>query len=156
MKILMVCLGNICRSPLAEGVLRHKLEEAGIAGVHVDSAGTSDWHAGEHPDRRSMENAAAHGVDISKLVSRQFVTDDFDRFDRIYVMDSSNYRDVMALARHAEDEKKVALLLNMKWPGKNMAVPDPYFGGEDGFEKVFCLVEEACLAIVGDIRRDNQ
>lgn len=155
-KILMVCLGNICRSPLAEGVLRHKLNEAGIEDVTVDSAGTSGWHAGEHPDRRSMLNAKTHGVDISKLVSRQFTIRDFDAFDRIYVMDSSNFRDVTAMARTDAHREKVELLLNVKWPGKNMAVPDPYYSGEDGFETVFRLVEEACAVIVDELNKNGQ
>lgn len=155
MKVLMVCLGNICRSPLAEGVLRHKLKEAGVTDVIVDSAGTSGYHAGEHPDTRSARNAKSHGVDISKLVSRQFIMDDFEEFDRIYVMDSSNYQNVIALAQTKEHELKVDHLLNAKWPGKNIAVPDPYFGGDDGFENVFRLVEQACEAIVEEIKNGN-
>jgi protein-tyrosine phosphatase len=144
----MVCLGNICRSPLAEGVLRHKLEQAGIKNIRVDSAGTSDYHVGDHPDARSAKNAKQHGIDISKLCGRQFTVDDFDAFDHIYVMDSSNYQNVIALARNDSDKAKVDLLLNAKWPGKNMAVPDPYYGSGDGFEKVFQLVDQACEEIV--------
>jgi protein-tyrosine phosphatase len=154
-KILMVCLGNICRSPLAEGILRHQLNEAGMTGIEIDSAGTSGWHTGEHPDRRSILNARSHGVDISKLVSRQFRHEDFDRFDRIYVMDASNYRDVISMARTELHRQKVEFLLNVKWPGKNMAVPDPYYGGEDGFENVFRLLEEACKAIVDELRNSQ-
>jgi protein-tyrosine phosphatase len=153
--ILMVCLGNICRSPLAEGILRHELERAGITDVRVDSAGTGSWHAGEHPDKRATRNAKAHGIDISKLVARQFTEEDFERFDRIYVMDSSNHRDVLRLAKTDAHHAKVELLLNAKWPGKNKAVPDPYFGGEEGFENVFHLVEEACKVIVEDLRREK-
>jgi protein-tyrosine phosphatase len=152
--ILMVCLGNICRSPLAEGVLRHKLEEAGIKNVRVDSAGTSDYHVGDCPDIRSAQNAKSHGIDISKLRGRQFSVEDFDAFDLIYVMDASNYKNVMALARNESDKAKVDLLLNAKWPGKNIAVPDPYYGGADGFEKVFQLVNEACKEIVNKIKSD--
>ena len=148
----MVCLGNICRSPLAEGVLRHKLFQAGIKNVTVDSAGTSGWHAGEHPDARSIKNAKSHEIDISKLVARQFNASDFNRFDFIYVMDSSNFRDVISLAGNKSDKEKVDLLLNAKWPEKNLSVPDPYSGGEEGFEKVFRLVDEACDAIVEKIK----
>lgn len=149
----MVCLGNICRSPLAEGVLRHKLAEAGIKNVTVDSAGTSHWHEGQHPDSRSIKNAKSHGIDISKLIARKFHTSDFEKFDFIFVMDSSNYRDVLALAENPAQENKVDLLLNVKWPGKNIAVPDPYSGGPEGFEKVFRLVEEACDCLVEKFRQ---
>ncbi|HLG02888.1 MAG TPA: low molecular weight protein-tyrosine-phosphatase [Bacteroidia bacterium] len=151
-KILMVCLGNICRSPLAEGILRHKLLEAGIKNVLVDSAGTSGWHAGQNPDQRSMENARSHGIDISKLVARPFTKKDFEEFDYIFVMDSSNYREVISLAKTDRHRHKVEFLLNKKWPGKNRAVPDPYFGGEAGFEQVFQLVSQACEAIVQDLK----
>lgn len=152
----MVCLGNICRSPLAEGVLRHKLESKGLKHIRVDSAGTSDYHVGDPPDLRSAKNAKSHGIDISKLRGRQFGLDDFDEFDFIYVMDSSNYQNVLRLARNDSDREKVDFLLNARWPGKNMAVPDPYYGGADGFEKVFLLVEEACDAIVEKIIESNQ
>jgi protein-tyrosine phosphatase len=149
--ILMVCLGNICRSPLAEGILRQKFSEAGINTIKVDSAGTSSYHAGEHPDARSVQNAKSHGVDISNLRARQFTAADFDSFDQIYVMDSSNYQNVISLARDKSDEEKVELLLNKKWPGKNKAVPDPYYEGPDGFETVYRLVEQACDEIVREV-----
>ena len=152
----MVCLGNICRSPLAEGVLRHKLESKGLKHIRVDSAGTSDYHVGDPPDSRSAKNAKSHGIDISELRGRQFGLNDFDEFDFIYVMDSSNYQNVLRLARNDSDREKVDLLLNARWPGKNMAVPDPYYGGADGFEKVFLLVEEACDAIVEKIITGNR
>ena len=151
-KILMVCLGNICRSPLAEGILRHKLEQAGLSDIQVDSAGTSGYHNGEHPDARSVRNAKSHGVNISKLISRKFTHQDFEEFDRIYVMDASNFRDVISLTKSEQHLAKVDFLLNAKWPGKNMAVPDPYYSGDDGFEKVFLLVEEACDAIVSELK----
>lgn len=151
----MVCLGNICRSPLAEGVLRHKLEQAGIKNVRVDSAGTSDYHVGDPPDLRSAKNAKSHGIDISNLCGRQFTVKDFDAFDLIYVMDASNYQNVIALARNESDKSKVDLLLNAKWPKKNMAVPDPYYGSGDGFENVFQLVEQACDEIVKKVVRDQ-
>ena len=153
MKILMVCLGNICRSPLAEGVLRHKLNEAGITHVSVDSAGTSGHHSGENPDSRSVHNARKNGVDISNLVSRKFTAADFDKFDRIYVMDQSNYRDVIELARREDHRKKVDLFLNISSPGKNKAVPDPWYGGEEGFQRVFDLVNETCEVLVNELKK---
>lgn len=149
----MVCLGNICRSPLAEGVLRHRLNAAGITHVEVDSAGTSGHHSGENPDPRSVRNAKKNGVDISMLVSRKFSAADFDRFDRIYVMDQSNYNNVMALARNDAHRKKVELFLNVSSPGRNKAVPDPWYGGEEGFQQVFDLIDEACTILVSEIQK---
>jgi protein-tyrosine phosphatase len=146
-KVLMVCLGNICRSPLAEGILRKKLEERDMTNVIVDSAGTSSYHTGECPDQRSIRNARSHGVDISGLKARQFTVDDFDEFDYIYVMDTSNYGNVMMLARNEKDKKKVRFLLDIISPGSNMSVPDPYFGGEQGFENVYVMVDKACQLI---------
>ena len=125
-KILMVCLGNICRSPVAEGVMRQLIESKKIQAT-VDSAGTSNYHIGEHPDKRTFANALKNGVDISKLKARQFKVSDFDEFDTIFVMDSSNYSNVIELARNKNDIKKVELILNRVHPKSNMAVPDPYF-----------------------------
>jgi protein-tyrosine phosphatase len=150
-KILMVCLGNICRSPLAEGILQHKLKRHNIEGVEVDSAGTSSYHIGDNPDLRTITNARTHGVEISHLVARQFTVKDFDAFDKIYVMDQSNYRDVIGLARNEKDAAKVEMILNIIHPGLNMPVPDPYFGGEQGFENVFNLLDEASEGIINDI-----
>lgn len=155
MKILMVCLGNICRSPLAEGVLRKKLYEHGLTHVEVDSAGTSGYHSGENPDRRSIANAKKNGVDISMLISRKFTTADFENFDRIYVMDSSNYSDVIALAREDAHRNKVDLFLNVAHPGKNKAVPDPWYGGDEGFQKVFDLVNANCDALIAELKKLN-
>lgn len=149
MKILMVCLGNICRSPLAEGLLRDKLKKYKLSDtISVDSAGTSGYHAGEMPDIRSTAHARKKGIHISELVSRQFVVEDYDNFDRIYVMDHNNYKDVVSLARNAKDKSKVELILNVSHPGKNMPVPDPYFGGEAGFENVYNLLNEACEVLL--------
>jgi len=152
-KILMVCLGNICRSPLAEGILRHKLEQKGLNHIIVDSAGTSNYHTGEGPDKRSAQNAKSHGVDISKLKARQFSERDFDDFDRIFVMDTSNYNDVLELARDHADKQKVEMILNRVYPDTNMSVPDPYFGGEQGFENVFMLLDKACDVIINGIEQ---
>jgi protein-tyrosine phosphatase len=152
-KILMVCLGNICRSPVAEGVMRSVAQQHKIP-VTVDSAGTSNYHIGEQPDKRSMANARKNGVDISSLRGRQFSIADFDTFDRIYVMDESNLKNVLALAKKEEHKQKVELLLNELHPGKNMPVPDPYYGTEKDFENVFQLVYQACEAIAGKLKQN--
>ncbi|MDP1744061.1 MAG: low molecular weight protein-tyrosine-phosphatase [Bacteroidota bacterium] len=154
MSYLMVCLGNICRSPLAEGILRDKAEKLNLD-ISIDSAGTSNYHIGQHPDNRTVLNAKQHGIDISKLKGRQFQVDDFDKFDTIFVMDSSNYSDVISLARNENDKRKVELILNRVYPNSNMAVPDPYFGGEQGFETVFILLEKACDVIVHSMEITN-
>lgn len=148
-KILMVCLGNICRSPLAEGIMRSKLSKDFI----VDSAGTGGWHAGELPDKRSISTAKNRGLDITSQRARQFKISDFDTFDYIYVMDNSNYKDVMALAPNDEAKSKVKLILNELFPNENVDVPDPYYGGQDGFENVFDMLNEACDVIAGKLKR---
>jgi protein-tyrosine phosphatase len=144
--VLMVCLGNICRSPLAEGILRKKTQELSL-NITIDSAGTSDNHVGQHPDKRSILNAKKHDIDISKLKAREFKVSDFDTFDYIYVMDSYNHANVIALARNENDRKKVELILNIAFPNSNKAVPDPYYGGEKEFEQVFQLLNTACEKI---------
>ncbi len=147
-KVLMVCMGNICRSPLAEGILKSKVDDKDI---FVDSAGTGGWHIGELPDDRSIQIAEVHQIDITGQRCRKFSINDFDDFDRIYVMDSSNYRDVMALARDDNDERKVEMILNTTHPGSQKDVPDPYYGGENGFKQVFEMLDEACEAIAKDL-----
>ena len=142
-KILMVCLGNICRSPLAEGIMRAKLPENYI----VDSAGTGAWHSGQLPDKRSVTTAKNRGLDITNQRARQFKVSDFDTFDYIYVMDNSNYKDVISLAPTEESKSKVKLILNEIFPNENVDVPDPYYGGDDGFENVFDMLDQACEAI---------
>lgn len=142
-KILMVCLGNICRSPLAEGIMRSKLEAIDIP-FEVDSAGTSNYHIGENPDARSVKNALKNGIDISNLKARQFVVKDFDQFDIIYVMDENNKSDVLSLARNEQDVAKVKLILSETPKSAHKSVPDPYFGGEAGFQLVFELLDQAC------------
>tara|TARA_R110002049_G_scaffold197096_2_gene366768 strand:+ start:5252 stop:5713 length:462 start_codon:yes stop_codon:yes gene_type:complete len=142
MKVLMVCLGNICRSPVAEGLLRQRAQEQEIS-LKVDSAGTSNYHIGEQPDSRSMAHAKSKGTNISDLRARQFTVEDFDQFDQIFVMDYSNYENVAKLARNEDDLKKVDLLLNQLYPGENQSVPDPYFGGDEGFEQVYNMVDAA-------------
>ncbi|WP_072317816.1 low molecular weight protein-tyrosine-phosphatase [Sinomicrobium oceani] len=140
-KILMVCLGNICRSPLAEGILRAKVA---LENVIVDSAGTAGYHVGEAPDPRSVDIARKNHIDISTQRCRKFTVSDFDEFDYIFVMDNSNYENVTALARNAEDRNKVDRILNLAYPGKNLEVPDPYYGGKRGFSDVFDMLDNAC------------
>jgi protein-tyrosine phosphatase len=142
MKVLMVCLGNICRSPLAEGILRAKVAAQGLD-WEVDSAGTGTWHAGEAPDPRSQEVAKKHGLDISNQRARTFKPYDLEVFDRIYVMDSSNYNDVIKQAQTPEEVAKVKLIMNELYPGENRAVPDPYWD-DDGFEQVYQMLDNAC------------
>lgn len=144
-KILMVCLGNICRSPLAEGILRSK-----VASNHViiDSAGTSAYHAGELPDKRSIEVAKKYGIDLTNQRSRAFRKSDFAEFDIIYAMDLSNKNNILALADSKADKEKVKLILNESNAGMNLEVPDPYFGGDQGFENVYKMLDVACDAIV--------
>lgn len=142
-KYLMVCLGNICRSPMAEGILKRKLEEKGIE-AKVDSAGTSNYHIDEAPDPRAREKAKEKGLDIDQLRGRQFTAADFDRYDEIFVMDKSNYKNVTALAATADDKQKVKLILSELQSDEVAEVPDPYFGMEDGFEIVYQLLDKAC------------
>ncbi len=154
-KILMVCLGNICRSPLAEEILRtkaiqHKLE------IIVDSAGTSGQHIGEHPDKRTILNAKTHKIDLSKLKARQFSVSDFDNFDLVFVMDASNYSYVISLARNKNEIQKVQLILNTVYPNASLSVPDPYFGGVEGFENVFTILNNACEVIVKSLIMKNK
>jgi protein-tyrosine phosphatase len=143
MKVLFVCLGNICRSPLAEGIMLHLKDKHDLK-VQIDSAGTASYHIGEAPDERTIANARRNGVDLSMLRARQFTASDFREFDRIYVMDKSNLRNVLTLSKSEEERKKVKLFLDVLYPGKGMEVPDPYYGGEGHFEEVFQLVYKCC------------
>ncbi len=143
-KILMVCLGNICRSPLAEAILQSKLPEDLFL---VDSAGTSNYHINSRPDIRSIAIAKKYNLDISQQKGRQFSAKDFDEFDYIFAMDNSNYTNILKLARNPLDIEKVKLILNESHPNQNLDVPDPYYGGEAGFDKVFQLLNEACNTI---------
>jgi protein-tyrosine phosphatase len=151
MKVLMVCLGNICRSPMADGLLRKKVKEADLP-VIVDSAGTSNLHIGEAPDSRMRATAKRLGTPIDELCARQFSVNDFDEFDLIYVMDKSNYDNVIRLGRNMEDKRKVNLILNELYPGKNKEVPDPYYGGEDGFIEVYKMLDEATEIILNKLK----
>ena len=139
----MVCLGNICRSPLAEGIMQHLADENGLD-WQIDSAGTGNWHVGEGPDRRSTRAARNHGIDISKQVCRLFRISDFDEYDHIFVMDKSNLSDILAKARNDEDRKKVSLLLGDQF------VPDPYYD-DTQFEPVFNMIEKGCKEIIKEL-----
>lgn len=147
MKILMVCLGNICRSPLAEGILKHKAENAGLDWV-VDSSGTSGFHIGEPPHHLSQKVARINGIDISGQRCRQFSEEDLRYYDKIYVMDQSNYTDLQRLCRAAWMPEKVMLILNELYPGEDREVPDPWYGGESGYHEVFDMLEKACEKII--------
>lgn len=152
MKILFVCLGNICRSPLAEGILRKKFEELGLDGS-VHSAGFEPYHEGQHPDPRSVATARKYNIDITNKVARLFSVEDFDDYDRIFVMDAMNHADVMRVARDEEDRRKVDYLLNLINVGSNDEVPDPYYGGADGFDRVYDMMNLACDQIIDDINK---
>ena len=147
-KILMVCLGNICRSPLAEGILKSKLITKDI---QIDSAGTGSYHIGELPDPRSIAVANKNGINITNQRARKFVVEDFDNFDIIYVMDAYNYDAVLKLARNETDKAKVEFILNAVFPNENLDVPDPYSGGDYGFKNVFNMLNEACDIIAKKI-----
>jgi protein-tyrosine phosphatase len=138
----MVCLGNICRSPLAEGILKSKAKN-----IEVDSAGTAGYHIGKQPDFRSIDIAKKYDIDLTSQRARQFSTRDFDDFDKIYVMDNDNYSKIIGLARSQEDMDKVDLILNEIYPKEYKSVPDPYYGGDEGFQNIYNLLETSCEVI---------
>ena len=146
MRILAVCLGNICRSPLAHGILRRESERRGL-GWTIDSAGTGAYHVGEGPDPRSVAEARRRGIDISGQRARQLVPEDFARFDHILVMDASNYQNARRLARTDEERDKVELIMNYAEPGRNGQVPDPYWD-DDGFAGVYAMLARAVEGFV--------
>jgi len=146
MKILMVCLGNICRSPLAEGILKDKVKKKQLTWT-VDSAGTGAWHAGELPDHRSVKEARKNDIDITDQRARQFSASDFEAFDLIMAMDSSNYQDILRKATTAQQKEKVVMIMNFVDPGMNENVPDPYWGN-DGFGLVYDMLDRACGKIL--------
>lgn len=146
----MVCLGNICRSPLAEGILQSKVN---FKLVQVDSAGTAAYHVGELPDVRSIAVAKKYDIDLTNQRARKFVVEDFDKFDLIYAMDRSNYQNILSLSRSVKDEQKVKLILNEIHSGSNSEVPDPYYGGENGFENVYQMLNDACSIIAAKIEK---
>lgn len=143
-KIVMVCLGNICRSPLAEGILKNKLDSDNYL---VDSAGTANYHTGKSPDKRSIAVAKKNGLDIANQQAAHFESSYFKKYDLIFVMDLNNYNDVLSLAKNKQDRDKVSLILNETYPNQNMEVPDPYYGGSEGFDYVYELLDAACEVI---------
>jgi len=155
MKILMVCLGNICRSPMAEGIMKAKIEKYKL-NAEVDSAGFEPFHEGDAPDFRAVRIMKQHGIDISGQRSRLFRASDFSVFDRIFVMDSMNYNDVKSKAKHADNMQKVDYILNFSYPGTNKAVPDPYYGGEQGFEKTYQMPETASESLAAELKNGGK
>jgi protein-tyrosine phosphatase len=147
-KILMVCLGNICRSPLAHGILASKVN---ANTVFVDSSGTAAYHVGNLPDKRSIEVAHKYGIDITNQKARKFTVKDFDKFDIIFAMDENNYQNILTLASNQFDAVKVKMILNEVHPNKNSSVPDPYYGGTKGFEDVYKMLDEACEIIANKL-----
>ena len=147
MTILMVCLGNICRSPLAEGILQQKCKEAGL-NWKIDSAGTNGFHNGEAPHFLSQKVASLNGVNISGQQSRQFIQEDFERFDKIYAMALDIQEEIKEIGKDQFISSKVDLLMNEVYPGQNKEVPDPFYGAEDGYHRVYEMIEIACDAII--------
>ncbi|MDE3251231.1 MAG: low molecular weight phosphotyrosine protein phosphatase [Bacteroidota bacterium] len=154
MNILMVCLGNICRSPLAEGILADKAAKAGFNWL-IDSAGTSGYHIGEPPHVLSRQTAASHGIDISHQRGRQFTKEDMQRFNRIFVMDEENFWEVRRMAGSEWDETKVSLILELLYPGEKREVPDPWYGTQKDFQFVYDLLDKACDALINSFAAEN-
>jgi protein-tyrosine phosphatase len=150
----MVCLGNICRSPLAEGILKHKAREAGLDWT-IESAGTNGYHVGEPPHRLSQKVARLNGIDICDQKARRFVKADMQRYDRIYAMADDVVDDIRRIAGNQYDENKVDLFLNELHPGKDLSVPDPWYGEEPGYHEVYQLINEACDAIIARYASQN-
>ena len=155
MKILMVCLGNICRSPLAEGILKHRVQQAGLNWT-IESAGTNGYHTGEAPHRLSQKVAKLNGIDICDQRARQFVKADMDRYDKIYALADDVADEIRRIAKEKYDPAKVDMLMNEAYPGKNHSVPDPWYGPEPGYHEVYQLIEEACDKIVERYSRDER
>ncbi len=143
----MVCLGNICRSPLAEGILKDKALKAGLQ-WKIDSAGTNSYHTGDAPHELSQKVANLNGIDISHQRARRFTKDDFLNYDKIYALANDVIEEMQRLATNNFDAKKVDLLLNELYPDQDRDVPDPYYGGEDGYHKVYTMIDQACAAII--------
>jgi protein-tyrosine phosphatase len=147
MKILMVCLGNICRSPLAEGILAWKAKEAGLDWT-IDSAGTNSYHIGEAPHPLSQKVAKLNGIDICQQRARRFTADDFEKYDKIYALAADVLADMRRIAKNRFDDSKADLLMNELYPGQNMDVPDPWYGPEPGYHDVYKMINEVCEAII--------
>lgn len=147
MKILMVCLGNICRSPLAEGILQHKAALNGLNWL-VDSAGTNGYHTGEPPHHLSIKVGKLNGIDISGQVSRKFTAADFKNYDLIYAMAEDVLDDMKRIGKDHFDDRRVRLFLEESFPGENRDVPDPWYGGEDGYHETFEIINRNCDTII--------
>ncbi len=154
MKLLTVCLGNICRSPMAEGILRKKINDRGLNHT-LDSAGTAAYHEGSPPDKRAQQTLSKKGINISDLRGRQFEIADFQEFDLILAMDEENYYNILSLATTGEEKGKVKMLMNYLYPGKNISVPDPYFGGPEGFEKVYEMIDQATDRLLDSLKHQD-
>ena len=148
----MVCLGNICRSPLAEGILQSKVDATQI---QVDSAGTAGYHTGRKPDSRSIQVVLNHGIDISQQRCRQVSLSDFANFDYIFAMDNANYEDLMDLAKNTQSKAKIQLISEILYPNQNVEIPDPYYGNAEDFETVYQLLEPICEAIAQQLTQSN-
>ena len=144
----MVCLGNICRSPIAQGILINKTKHLNVI---VDSAGTAGYHIGNPPDNRAIEIAEKYNINLRDQRARQFTRVDFDNFDIIYAMDTNNYAHLIALTKNQKEKEKIRMILNEIDPNLFQSVPDPYYGGKNGFEKVYTLLDKACAKIVNQI-----
>ncbi|MDC7222773.1 MAG: low molecular weight phosphotyrosine protein phosphatase [Spirochaetales bacterium] len=152
-RIMFVCLGNICRSPLAHGIFEQLLKDADLDhAVEVESSGTSGFHRGEKPDPRMTGVAAGHGVSLDHLRSQQFVKEDLERFDLILPMDLENHDHIKRLASHKDQLTKVKLFRDYDPDGKGLEVPDPYYGGPSGFEKVFSIADRTCRSLLRDVK----
>lgn len=152
MKILMVCLGNICRSPLAEGILQHKADAAGL-NWQVDSAGTNGYHVGEAPHKLSQKVAKLNGIDISKQCARRFSASDFEKYDKIYAMAGDVIDEMKWIAGNKYDATKVELLMNELTPGRNEDIPDPWYGAEPGYHTTYEMIDKATDALIGKHRK---
>ena len=147
MKILMVCLGNICSSPLAEGILRDKVKNAGL-NIEVESAGTSGYHNGQHADERAIATLHSKGINIMDLRSRLFIESDFENYDYIFTMDESNQRNVMLMAKKISSSNLPEMVMNLAYPTENISAPDPYYGGVTGFEDVYKMLDETLDVLI--------
>ena len=155
MKILMVCLGNICRSPLAEGILQDKSFKAGL-NWSVESAGTNSYHTGDAPHRLSQKVAQLNGINICNQRARRFTANDFDVYDKIYALAGDVLQEIKRIAGKKFDASKVDLLMNELYPEKNMDVPDPYYGEEDGYHEVYKMIDQVCNKIIENYSNKQQ
>lgn len=152
--IMFVCLGNICRSPMAHGIFREKAEKRGLK-IHIESSGTSGFHVGEHADPRSISTLRAKGIDIMDLRSRKFTSADFNDYDFIFTMDQQNQNDVLRMAEIANSQNKPEMIMNLSYPEENISVPDPYYGGATGFEDVYQMLDKALDKLLEQIEDRN-